>query len=101
MDAHVVPVGHKGSDISHLEWRICFTKAEVYLIQRLNDTETKLYILLKMVSKLFKFISADITSYVMKNIVLWLVELYPVDPITEEKLTYQLIQALRFLKKCV
>ena len=37
----------------------------------------------------------------MKNIVLWFVELYPVASFTGDLLTYQLIQALRFLHKCV
>ena len=54
-----------------------------------------------MVSKLLKFISADITSYVLKNIVLWLIELIPVELFTEDLLTFQLIQSLRFLQKCI
>ena len=37
----------------------------------------------------------------MKNVVLWLVELYPADAFREESLTTQLVQALVFLKKCV
>lgn len=101
MDAHVVPVGCKESDTSYQEWRICFTEAEIHLIHKFNEIETKLYILLKMISKLLIHISNDITSYVMKNIVLWLVELYPADMFTEELLTSRLIQALIFLRKCV
>ena len=52
-----------------------------------------------MISKLMKDISTDITSYVMKNIVLWLVELYPVYMFTEELLTTQLFHALIFFKE--
>ena len=98
----VVPVGPKGSDAQHLEWRICFTKMEMKLIHSFNDTQIKLYVLVKKVSKeILKPVCDDITSYVMKNVVFWMSELVPVEQFREVLLIERLMQALCYLKHCV
>ncbi|KAH3864947.1 hypothetical protein DPMN_027980 [Dreissena polymorpha] len=75
MGAFVTPIGYKGSEHSHVEWRICFNTAETELVNNLNDTQIKLYVLLKMIVKnILKPQKKEITSYTMKNIVLWLTE---------------------------
>ncbi|KAH3876037.1 uncharacterized protein LOC127870501 [Dreissena polymorpha] len=73
--AFVTPIGSKGSEHNHVEWRICFNTGETELVNNLNDTQIKLYVLLKMIAKdILKPQKKEITSYTMKNIVLWLAE---------------------------
>ncbi|XP_052228846.1 uncharacterized protein LOC127843074 isoform X2 [Dreissena polymorpha] len=75
LEVFVAPVGFKDSNSYTLEWRYCFNRAETELIINLNDTQTKLYVLLKMVVKdILKPRRKEITSYMVKNIVLWLTE---------------------------
>ncbi|KAH3784002.1 hypothetical protein DPMN_161952 [Dreissena polymorpha] len=75
LEAFAAPVGFKESKSNHLQWRICFNRAETELIINLNDAQTKLYVLLKMVVKdILKPRRKEITSYTAKNIVLWLAE---------------------------
>lgn len=101
-EAYVVPVGFKGSPTQFLEWRICFTKAETKLIQSLNDCQVKLLILLKMIAKnSLKPVCKEITSYVMKNIVLWIAELHLPEVFTEKNLFTILKASLRFLRQCL
>ena len=78
MEAYVVPVGCKDSDTYYQEWRICFTKAEMHLVYSFNDTQIKQYIILKMVAKtVLKDICPEITSYVIKNVTLWMCDSIP------------------------
>ncbi|XP_052263834.1 uncharacterized protein LOC127866978 isoform X2 [Dreissena polymorpha] len=75
MGAFVTPIGFKRSEHNHVEWRICFNTGETELVNNLNDTQIKLYMLLKMIAKdILKPQKKEITSYTMKNIVLWLAE---------------------------
>ncbi|XP_052268139.1 uncharacterized protein LOC127869531 isoform X2 [Dreissena polymorpha] len=75
MGAFVTPIGFKRSEHNHVEWRICFNTGETELVNNLNDTQIKLYVLLKMIAKdILKPQKKEITSYTMKNIVLWLAE---------------------------
>ncbi|KAH3788688.1 uncharacterized protein LOC127842251 isoform X1 [Dreissena polymorpha] len=78
MGAFVTPIGFKGSAHNHVEWRICFNTAETELLNNLNDTQVKIYIILKMiVNDVLKPKFKEITSYTLKNIVLWLAENNP------------------------
>ncbi|XP_053373550.1 uncharacterized protein LOC128546617 [Mercenaria mercenaria] len=78
LDAHVVPVGFKGSPDQNVEWRICFSLAELHLMQILNECQIQTYILLKKIAKTcLQPISKDITSYVVKNTILWICEKTP------------------------
>lgn len=102
MEAHVVPVGYKGSPLQFLEWRICFTKAEIKLIRSFNDCQIKLLILLKWLTKsCLKPICKEMTSYLMKNLVMWMVEKLPEQYFTENNLLNTLHITLRTLKYCV
>jgi hypothetical protein len=102
MEAHVVPVGYKGSPYQFLEWRICFTKAEIKLIQNFNDCQVKLIVLLKWIAKSYlKPICKEMTSYVMKNLVMWMAEKLPEHYFTEQKLINTLHISLRTLKHCL
>ena len=98
MKGHVVPVGIKSSDSDHLEWRICFTEAEIKLIRSLHDVMLKVYILLKKVAKLLlKPVCANMTSYIIKNVVLWTAEETPKEKLNSENLLEILMKALSFL----
>ena len=69
---HAVPVGNKLSTDKYLEWRLSYTEAEITLIKNLNMTNLKVYILLKLMARtIFKPICNEMTSYLMKNVILW------------------------------
>ena len=51
LHGHVVPVADKGSKNPQTEWRICYTRARLLLLQSLNEVQIKLYILLKHIAK--------------------------------------------------
>lgn len=101
-DAYVVPVGYKRSPCEFLEWRISFVGAEIHLIQSFNDCQIKLLILLKMVAKTcLKPVSKHMTSYLMKNIVMWMSEKLPVDFFSERRLLSLLNISLEMLRRCL
>ncbi|XP_045195101.2 uncharacterized protein LOC123550782 [Mercenaria mercenaria] len=75
LPTYVVPVGEKDK---LYEWRISFVMAELLLVHSFNDTQTKVYVLMKIVTKrILKPLCEDITSYVVKNVMFWLCEKVP------------------------
>ena len=59
----------KGHPDHLLQWRICFTQAEISLVETFNDTQIKVYAVMKNLSKhVFKTVCRGVTSYVMKNV---------------------------------
>ncbi|KAH3787321.1 hypothetical protein DPMN_165442 [Dreissena polymorpha] len=73
LGAFVSPVGVKGSDNEHVEWRMCFNAGENVLVNNLTETQMKLYVLLKMEKKdVLKPRKKEVTSFTVKNIVLWI-----------------------------
>lgn len=102
LEGHVVPVANKGSNYPATEWRICYTKAELLLMQSLTDPQTKLYVLLKLIAKsLLNPLCSAMTSYIMKNIVLWMVESNPKERFSQNSLVDNLIDSLLYLKQCL
>ena len=102
LDGHVVPVGFKDSNTSSIEWRICYTLAEIKLVQSFNETQLKLHALLKIVGKsLLNKKSPDITSYILKNILLWMSEKIPPEKFQNGNLFGLLRVALKFLKRTI
>ena len=75
----LVPVGHKLSYSSDIEWRISPSLAERILMFSLNETHIKCYVLLKHVVKYFikPCISESLTSFHCKTAVLTLAERTP------------------------
>ncbi|KAH3875231.1 hypothetical protein DPMN_038494 [Dreissena polymorpha] len=99
MGAFVTPVGFKGSESKNIEWRICFNTGETELMINLNDAQIKLYVLLKMIGKdVLKPRHKEITSYILKNIVLWLAEKNPQSMFHEKSLLFWLREALLELR---
>ena len=102
LEAHVVPVANKCSKIPQTEWRICYTRGELLLLQSLNEVQIKLYILLKLMAKsVLKPLCSEMSSYIMKNIVLWMVEKHPQEKFLPSHLIERLTDALVFLKDCL
>ena len=74
LKCHVVAVGDNDDKISdsHLKWRISYTLWERELIWSFNDVQLHCLIILKvLLAKKMKMINKDISSFHMKNIVLW------------------------------
>ncbi|KAH3865708.1 hypothetical protein DPMN_028750 [Dreissena polymorpha] len=49
LGAFLTPVGFKGREYQHVEWRVCLNAGEIELVYNLNETQIKLYFLLKIV----------------------------------------------------
>ncbi|KAH3754819.1 hypothetical protein DPMN_189501 [Dreissena polymorpha] len=102
LGAYVTPVGCKGSENYHMEWRICFNTGEAELVNDLNDTQAKVYVLLKMILKeIIKPDNKEITSFVLKNIILWQAENNPQTKFHARSLFYWLHDGLRELRTAI
>lgn len=98
----VVPKGCDGSETRFQDWRMCFVDSELKLLRSLNNTQIKLYILLKHVAKQVpNAVGQKVTSYMVKNVCFWLAELLPAEIFKESNLAPLLIYSLRFLKCCI
>ncbi|KAH3689965.1 hypothetical protein DPMN_191119 [Dreissena polymorpha] len=99
LEAVLTPVGFKGSEHQHVEWRVCFNAGEIELISNLNDTQTKLYVLLKMIKNdVLHPRKKEVTSYTLKNIVLWMAENNPQASFHKKSIFQWLHEALDALR---
>ncbi|XP_052264044.1 uncharacterized protein LOC127867095 [Dreissena polymorpha] len=99
LGAVLTPVGFKGSEHQHVEWRVCFNAGEIELISNLNDTQTKLYVLLKMIKNdVLHPRKKEVTSYTLKNIVLWMAENNPQASFHKKSILQWLHEALDALR---
>ncbi|KAH3865566.1 uncharacterized protein LOC127867092 isoform X1 [Dreissena polymorpha] len=99
LGAVLTPVGFKGSEYQHVEWRVCFNAGEIELISNLNDTQTKLYVLLKMIKNdVLHPRKKEVTSYTLKNIVLWMAENNPQASFHKKSILQWLHEALDALR---
>ncbi|KAH3812212.1 hypothetical protein DPMN_140636 [Dreissena polymorpha] len=72
-----------------------FNAGENKLVQYLNNTQIKLYVLLKMVNEdVLKPRNKELTSFKMKNIVLWIAENNPETLLNEQSLLHWLRKGL-------
>lgn len=98
-DAQLVATGSKLSSDRDVEWRVCFVPGEMRLTHSLNDTQCKLYVLLKRVNKTMLVpINAEMSSYIMKNVVFWMSESYPSNAFVPRNLLKLLSSALVILR---
>lgn len=96
MDANLVATG----PANRVGWRFCFNDIESLLIESLNDTQTKIYKMLKMINNdILKVRGHNITSYMLKNIVFWLAEVYPQSEFRPETLFKWIQKSLRILQR--
>ncbi|KAH3875701.1 hypothetical protein DPMN_038977 [Dreissena polymorpha] len=99
LGALLTPVGFKGSAYQHVEWRVCFNAGEIELVNNLNNTQIKMYVLLKMVkADVLKPRKKEISSYTLKNIVLWIAENNPHSLFHEKSLLHWLHEGLDALR---
>ncbi|KAH3791856.1 uncharacterized protein LOC127837150 [Dreissena polymorpha] len=102
LGAFVSPVGVKGSDYEPVEWRMCFNTGENMLVNNLHDTQVKLYVLLKMVKNdVLKPCKKEVTSFIVKNIVLWIAENNPQSLFNERSLFHWLHEGLYALRVAI
>ncbi|KAH3798448.1 uncharacterized protein LOC127839088 [Dreissena polymorpha] len=102
LGAYVTPTGFKESKNKHIEWRICFNFGETELMNNLNDTQAKVYVLLKWILKdIIKPTNKEITSYVVKNIILWQAENIPQTEFNSRSLLHWLHDGLRELRSAI
>ncbi|XP_052224525.1 uncharacterized protein LOC127840107 isoform X11 [Dreissena polymorpha] len=102
LGAFVSPVGVKGSDYEPVEWRICFNTGENVLVNNLHDTQVKLYVLLKMVKNdVLKPCKKEVTSFTVKNIVLWIAENNPQSLFNERSMFHWLHEGLYALRVAI
>lgn len=102
MEGYIVPVGDKQSDMQALEWRICYTTAEKKLVLGLSDTQIKAYVLLKIMAKtLLKSKCKFLTSYIVKNVIFWVLEMTPCHQLSPSHLIYLIQKSLFFIKHCI
>ncbi|KAH3809373.1 hypothetical protein DPMN_137736 [Dreissena polymorpha] len=102
LGANVTAVGFKESEYKHMEWRIGFNTGESELVNNLNDTQAKVYVMLKMIVKdVLRPSKKEITSYVMKNIVLWQAERNPQNKFYAQSFLHWLHDGLRALRTAI
>ncbi|XP_045161048.2 uncharacterized protein LOC123525952 [Mercenaria mercenaria] len=102
LDVFVVPVGVRESVDEVLQWRISVTLAEQTLVHSFSDTQIKLYAALKMLTKHeLHPVCENVSSYVVKNIIFWMIEETPAEKFTREKFGDCLFHLLKRFKKCV
>ena len=93
----LVPVGHKLSDSSDVEWRLSPSLAERMLMFSLTDTHIKCYVLLKHIVKYLvkPILGPSLTSFHCKTAVLTLAERTPWEMWTPERLMECMDMCLR------
>ncbi|KAH3865493.1 hypothetical protein DPMN_028532 [Dreissena polymorpha] len=99
LGAFLTPVGFKGSEYQHVEWRVCFNAGEIEIVNNLNTTQINLYVLLKMVKNdVLNPRKKEVSSYTLKNIVLWIAENNPQSLFHERSLLHWLLEGLNALR---
>lgn len=98
----VVATGISGCSEEELEWRLCFNEIEQLIIECWNDTQTKLFIAMKMIRKdILKSLEKNISTYMLKNLVFWLSESYPQNDFTHKRLYGWILKTIKLLKRAV
>ncbi|KAH3865510.1 hypothetical protein DPMN_028549 [Dreissena polymorpha] len=99
LGAFLTPVGFKGSEYQHVEWRVCFNAGEIEIVNNLNKTQINLYVLLKMVKNdVLNPRKKEVSSYTLKNIILWIAENNPQSLFHERSLLYWFLEGLNALR---
>ncbi|KAK3587380.1 hypothetical protein CHS0354_028753 [Potamilus streckersoni] len=74
-----VAAGHEESPMKELEWRVSFSVLEKRLLRELSEAQLRSYLFFKSMYKLLLLEPKCLTSYMMKNILLWVIETVPLD----------------------
>ncbi|VDI78189.1 Hypothetical predicted protein [Mytilus galloprovincialis] len=99
LDCHLVPVGDKTSQNSHLEWRLSFLLCERELVWSFNDIQIQLYFLLKVLlkSELEQLYQDQLSSYCLKTAVFWYSESHDLNEWNEYNLLGLVKDCLLFI----
>lgn len=101
-EGQLVATGVKDSPDEWAQWRICFVTAEIQLVHSLNDTLLKCFIVLKMIAKKILVHACNgVSSYMMKNIIFWMAEMFTAKVFVKENLISLILIALRLLLNAV
>ncbi|XP_060576729.1 uncharacterized protein LOC132734051 [Ruditapes philippinarum] len=101
-EGYIVPIGDKQSDAQMIEWRICYTTSEKKLVLNLSDAQMKTYVLLKILAKtILKPKCKFLTSYIVKNVIFWVMEMTDSSQMTPDCIVYLIKYALNFIKHCI
>ena len=98
MEGYVVPVGHKFSKHKDNEWRISYTTAEKKLVRSMNGVQVKVYVVQK---DRLKPVCKNFSSYMVKNLVFWLLEMTSISDFTPETLVDRILSAFYYLQQCL
>ncbi|KAK3100450.1 hypothetical protein FSP39_020082 [Pinctada imbricata] len=103
LKCHVVPVGDKISPSFSTEWRVSYLLQERELMWSLNDIQLNCYILMKRLFKQYidPLAPDQLSSYHMKNIVLWESEKISSDGWQQKYLISRVQNCLLKLKMCI
>ncbi|XP_053375493.1 uncharacterized protein LOC128547289 [Mercenaria mercenaria] len=102
LPVYVVAVGKHGTTDEDLQWRISFNAAEMLLVQSLNDSQTKVFVMMRLLAKhVITPVCPDITSYVVKNVVLHLAEQFPLKEFRRDTLIDRFFDCLKYLRNCI
>ncbi|XP_052800202.1 uncharacterized protein LOC128231427 isoform X2 [Mya arenaria] len=102
LQAQMVPVGCKSSEHKDIEWRVCFIPGEQRLTDSWNENHFKIYILLKWINNShLKPICDEISSYILKNIMLWYTEQNPAKIFTKKNLLQNVFSCLKNLQEAI
>ncbi|XP_052789659.1 uncharacterized protein LOC128224063 [Mya arenaria] len=102
LDAQMVPVGCKSSENKDIEWRISFNTGEKRLTDSWNDSQYKIYIFFRWIMKSqLKSISDEISSYILKNIIMWYIETNPAKRFKNKYLLENVISCMKNLQDAI
>ena len=103
MPVHIVPKGCKGSETRAIEFRLSYVLSEIALIKSLNDAQSKLYSLLKLLVKstVDECFPDILTSYCLKNVVFWICEETPQHMFDNGSLLELLKLCLQFIRDSI
>ncbi|XP_052067852.1 uncharacterized protein LOC127707406 [Mytilus californianus] len=83
-----VATAHPSCKNNDLQWRMSFAKSEQILVRSLNHTQVRAYLFFKSLFRLHLSEPECLSSYMMKNVLFWTLELIPPDVWSTENIMY-------------
>ncbi|KAL3842928.1 hypothetical protein ACJMK2_020902 [Sinanodonta woodiana] len=96
-----VATGHDESPMKELEWRVSFSVLEKRLLRELTEAQLRSYLFFKSIYKLLLVKPKCLTSYMMKNILLWVIETVPLDTWRFNNILQCVLALVDELAKCL
>ena len=93
-DVYIVPVGYPFCHKAFYEWRISFSQAEKILAKSLTIHQKKVYIILKLLHKVFLSHPSILATYHLKTVLFWTIEKTLPSMWCEDRLAYCLLALL-------